>query len=322
MTLPQTTLGIDISGRRLDACLHPAAQQHGQGRCGQERGFTNDAAGIAALVDWAIRHGAFVVLEATAPWDQKLVRALEEAGLAFHRANPGRARDFAQSTGMLAKTDKVDARMLALYGDALELPVTAPLAPERLKLQGLNSRRDQLVEMRKAERIRLKGVTDPMVIDSLKAVIALFDSQIRALERHIADTVAQARDLARDGALLRSASGVGPVCAAVILASLPELGRIDRRAVAALAGLAPIARESGLMRGKRHVQGGRKRVRDALYMAALAAIRTGRWKQAYDRLITRGKAPKAAIIAVARKLIVALNAAIRQQRTVINTQTP
>lgn len=313
MTLPQTTLGIDVSGRRLDAYLHPAAKV---------RGFTNDAAGVAALIDWTIRHGAFVVLEATAPWDQPLVRALESAGLAFHRANPGRARDFARSSGMLAKTDMVDARMLALYGAALDLPATAPVAPERLKLQSLNSRRDQLVEMRKAERIRLKGVTDPVVIDSLKAVIALLDSQIRTLERRIGDTVTDACDLARDAALLRSATGVGPVCAAVILASLPELGRIDRRAIAALAGLAPIARESGLMRGKRHVQGGRKRVRDALYMAALTAIRTGRWKQAYDHLISLGKAPKAAIVAVARKLLVALNAALREQRPVLNAPNP
>lgn len=313
MTLPQTTIGIDISGRRLDAYLQPAAKV---------RSFANDAAGIAALIGWTIRHEAFVVLEATAPWDQPLVRALEHAGVAFHRANPGRARDFARSTGMLAKTDTVDARMLARYGAALDLPVTAPVAPERLKLQSLNSRRDQLVEMRKAERIRLKGVTDPIVIDSLEAVIALFDSQIRALEQRIGDIVAAACELARDAALLRSATGVGPVCAAVILASLPELGRVDRRAIAALAGLAPIARESGLMRGKRHVQGGRKRVRDALYMAALAAIRTGRWKQAYDHLRTLGKAPKAAIVAVARKLLVALNAALREQRPVLNAQIP
>lgn len=313
MTLPQTTIGCDISGRRLDAYLHPAAHA---------RGFANDAAGIAALIGWAVSHGAFVVVEATAPWDQPLLRALEGAGLAFHRANPGRARNFARSAGMLAKTDRVDARMLALYGAGLDLPATAPVAPERLKLQSLNSRRDQLVEMRKAERIRLKGVSDPVVIDSLKAVIALFDGQIRALDRLIGDTVARASNLARDAALLRSAAGVGPVCATVILASLPELGRIDRRAIAALAGLAPIARESGLLRGKRHVQGGRKRVRDALYMAALAAIRKGRWKQAYDHLRALGKAPKAAIVAVARKLLLALNAALREQRPVLNDHTP
>lgn len=309
MTMPQTTIGIDVSGKRLDACLHPV---------GPARAFANDARGICALIAWAQEQSAFVVLEATAPWDQPLIRALEGAGMAFHRANPKRARDFARSVGLLAKTDAVDARMLALYGASLPLAPTAPAAPERLELQGLNARRDQLVEMRKAERTRLKGVADTVLIDSLKAVITMLDDQIRTLDQRIAEAVAQAPDLARDAAVLRSAAGVGPVCTTVLLACLPELGRADRRAIAALAGLAPVARDSGLLRGKRHVQGGRKRVRDALYMAALAAIRTGRWKQAYDHLRTLGKAPKAAIIAIARKLLVALNAAVRDQKPVQN----
>lgn len=310
MTMPQTTLGIDVSGARLDAHLHPA---------GRTRSFANSPTGVAALIAWASELDAFVVLEATAPWDQPLIRALEQADRPFHRANPKRARDFARSLGALAKTDAVDARMLALYGARLPLARTASVAPERLALQGLNSRRDQLVEMRKAERIRLKGVFDPVLIDSLKAVIAVLDVQIQALERRIAETVERSADLAREAAVLRSAAGVGPVCAAVLLAALPELGQVDRRAVASLAGLAPVARDSGLFKGKRHVQGGRKRVRDALYMAALAAIRIGRWKQAYDRLRTLGKAPKAAIVAVARKLLVALNAAVRDQTPVLNT---
>lgn len=309
MTLPPITLGIDVSGAHLDACLHPQ---------GRSRRFPNRQEGISALIAWAREQEAFVVLEATAPWDQPLIRALEAAGSPFHRANPKRARDFARSMGLLAKTDAVDARMLALYGARLPLRPTEPVAPERLELQGLNARRDQLVLMRKAERTRLKGTTDPVLIDSLKAVLAMLDEQVRTLERRIAECLAQCAALARDAAILRAAAGVGPVCAAVLLAAMPELGRVDRRAVAALAGLAPVARDSGLLRGKRHVQGGRKRVRDALYMAALAAIRVGRWKQAYDRLRNLGKPPKAAIIAVARKLLVALNAAIRDQTPVCN----
>lgn len=309
MTMPQTTVGIDVSGGRLDAYLHPA---------GEARSWRNDRAGIDALLAWAEAEQAFVVLEATAPWDQPLVRALERSGVSFHRANPKRARDFARSVGLLAKTDAVDARMLAFYGAAVPLSPTAPIAPDRLELQGLNARRDQLVEMRKAERTRLKGVTSAVLADSLQAVIAVLDEQIRALERRLADLVSHTPQLARDANLLRSAAGVGPVCASVLLASLPELGQLDRRAIASLAGLAPIARDSGLMRGKRHIQGGRKRVRDALYMAALTAIRTGRWKKAYDHLRSRGKAPKAAIIAVARKLLVTLNAALRQGQPVLN----
>ncbi len=310
MMMPHTTLGIDISGSFLDAHTHPT---------GQARRFANAEAGIAALIAWADELKAFVVLEATAPWDQPLIRALEAAEMTFHRANPRRTRDFARAMGLLAKTDAVDARMLALYGAHVPLSATAPVAPERLELQSLNSRRDQLVEMRKAERIRLKGVSDPVVTDSLNAVITLLDGQIRQLERRIAEAVKASDTLAAQATVLRSAAGVGPVCASVLMATLPELGRVDRRAIAALAGLAPVARESGLLKGKRHVQGGRKRVRDALYMAALAAIRTGRWKQAYDHLRTLGKAPKAAIVAVARKLLVALNAAIRDNKPVLNT---
>ncbi|MGE5564815.1 MAG: IS110 family transposase [Parcubacteria group bacterium] len=304
MTLPQSTLGIDVSGKRLDAHAHPA---------GRARSFANDREGIARLVAWAGELEAFVVLEATAPWDQPLVRALEASGLRFHRANPGRARDFARAAGLLAKTDALDARMLALYGAGLPLEPTAPVEPERLALQRLNARRDQLVEMRKGERTRARAELDPLVADSVRAVTALLDQQIRRIEQHIQALLAEPA-LRGDHDILRSAPGVGPVAAGVLLAHLPELGRVNRRQVAALAGLAPVARDSGLMRGRRHVRGGRKRVRDALYMAALAAIRTAPWKAAFQAMTSAGKPAKLAIIAIARRLLVALNAAIRQQQ--------
>jgi transposase len=311
MTLPQVTLGIDVSGKRLDAHAHPA---------NLARSFSNDPAGIARLIDWAGALGAFVVLEATAPWDQALIRALEASGLGFHRANPGRARDFARSAGLLAKTDAVDARMLSAYGATMPLVPTPPVEPDRLALQGLAARRDQLVEMRKAERIRLKGRLDPVLVQSVEDVIAVLDRQIAQIERRIQALIASSQPMTRDQQVLRSAPGVGPVACSILLANLPELGQVDRRAIAALAGLAPIARDSGLMRGKRHVQGGRKRVRDALYMAALAAIRSGPWKVMFDAMKAVGKPPKLAIVAIARKLLVALNAAIKHQRPFITQQ--
>jgi transposase len=310
MTLPQVTMGIDVCRDRLDVHVLP------QDRA---RTFPNTAGGIGELIEWAKSLGAFVVLEATAPWDQFLLRALEASGLAFHRANPKRARDFARACGLLAKTDAVDARMLATYGAALPLEPTPAVAPERLALQALVARRDQLVEMRKAERTRLRGVADPMLVDSLRAVVEVLDDQIRRIERRIDDLVSASAVLARDQAILRSADGIGAVACGVLLASLPELGKVDRRAIAALAGLAPIARDSGSMRGKRHVQGGRKRVRDALYMAALTASRRGRWKAAYDQMKAAGKPPKLAIVAIARKLLVTLNAAVRDQTPVVST---
>lgn len=311
MTLPQSTLGIDVSGKRLDAHAHPA---------NRARGFSNDPAGIARLIAWAKELDALVVLEATAPWDQALIRALETSGLAFHRANPGRARDFARSAGLLAKTDAVDARMLASYGATMPLAPTPPVEPDRLALQGLTARRDQLVEMRKAERTRSKGRLDPVLAESIEAVVATLDQQVDQIERRIQALIAASQSLRRNQEILRSAPGVGPVASSILLANLPELGQVDRRAIAALAGLAPIARDSGAMRGRRHVQGGRKRVRDALYMAALAAIRTTPWKAVFDAMKAAGKAPKLAIVAIARKLLVALNAAVRQQRTFQTTQ--
>lgn len=310
MTIPQVTLGIDVSGAHLDAMAHPR---------GRSRRLANTAQGIAALIAWARELEAFVVLEATAPWDQRLIRALEAAGLAFHRANPRRAREFARSAGLLAKTDAVDARMLALYGASLPLRTTEPVAPARLALQGLVARRDQLVEMRKAERVRLKTASDGFVADGLKAMLAVLGDQIVALERRIAETIETDAAMARDQAVLRSAPGIGPVAASVLLASLPELGRIDRRGIASLAGLAPIARDSGLMRGRRCVQGGRKRVRDALYMAALAAVRTGPWRTTFLAMKADGKAPKLALVAIARKLLVFLNAAMRDQKPFLQT---
>jgi len=315
MTLHHVTLGIDVSGAHFDGFAHPA---------GPARRLPNSPAGIKALIAWATQLEAFVILEATAPWDQALVRALEASGLVFHRANPKRARDFARSAGLLAKTDALDARMLALYGARVPLRPTEPIAPKRLELQGLVARRDQLVQMRKAERVRLKTAQDGGVIDSVKAVIALLDEQIEALERRIDQTIQTHDELARDAAVMRQVPGIGPVAACVLLAALPELGRLDRRAVAALAGLAPMARDSGFMRGRRCVQGGRKRVRDAIYMAALAAVRTNPYKPAFLAMKAAGKPPKLALIAIARKLIVTLNAAIRdgkyaRPKTILDT---
>lgn len=305
MSLPSRTIGIDISRGRLDSCLHPG---------GAARGFVNDAAGIARLIERVRQLGAFVVLEATAPYDQGLLRALEAAELSFHRANPRKARDFARSAGFLAKTDRVDARMLAAYGAALPLPATLRPRPGQIELKSLTARRDQLVEMRKGERTRLAAAPAAVLAESLRSVIAVLDQQIKRIEQRLAGCISQSASLAADAALLRSAPGVGPVTAGVLLANLPELGQVSRRTVAALAGLAPLARDSGALRGKRHIWGGRKRVRDALYMAALTAIRRAPYQTTYAQLRATGKPFKPALIAVARKLLVALNAAIRDRK--------
>lgn len=306
MTLASNVMGIDVSCRRLDSFAHPL---------GGRQGYSNSPAGIARLVDTAVELQAFVVLEATAPYDQALIRALERADLRFHRANPRKARDFARSAGFLAKTDRVDARMLAAYGAALPLTPTRHVGAEALKLQELTARRDQLVEMRKGERTRRAAKPASFLADSLDEVIGVLDRQIRRMEADIAALIEASPALAADAALLRSAPGVGPVTVAVLLAALPELGELNRRAVAALAGLAPLSCDSGALKGTRRIWGGRKRVRDALYMAALGAIRRGRfYHAAYAKLRAAGKSFKQAVIAIARKLLVALNAAIRDRK--------
>jgi transposase len=304
MTLPSCTIGIDISKLWLDCFVQPS---------GKPMRFANSPAGIAALLAIAAPLGGLCVLEATGCYDAALVKALHAAGLAFHRANPRKARQFAQAAGFLAKTDRVDARMLAAYGAGVALRVEAAVAPERQELKLLVGRRDQLVELRKIERTRLAEAAADWLAESFRQVIAGLDGQIAGIESRIRQLLTT-QGLCRPAAILCSAPGVGHVTASVLLALLPELGQRDRRAISALAGLAPLAFDSGAMRGQRHIWGGRKRVRDALYMAALAACRSGPFKAIYQAMRARGKPAKLAIVAIARQLLVALNAAIRDQK--------
>jgi transposase len=304
MTISSTTLGIDVSQGTLDVYVHPQVRR---------RRVANNGSGIAEIVTLALELGGFVVLEATSPMDRSLLKALGEAGVVHHRANPRMAREFARSLGLLAKTDKVDARMLALYGASVELRPTAPVSEQRLYLQDLIARRDQLVEMRKQEKTRLKALPSPRLAHSLEAVISCLGVQIQAIEAEIATATTSDPELACQVELLRSAPGVGAVTAGVLLANLPELGQVHRRAIAALVGLAPIACDSGKLRGRRRIWGGRKRVRDALYMAALTASRSELYRPGYQAMRAAGKPAKLALIAVARKLLVALNAAMRDQ---------
>lgn len=307
MTIASCIVGIDVSKSHLDCFLHPAARH-----CR----FTNDGKGHEALIALLAEQHGFCVLEATGPYDRALCHRLHEAGQAFHLANPRKARQFAKAAGFLCKTDRVDACMLARYGAAIDLQAQARPDPQREQLRDMVERRDQLVEMRKSERIRLAQphVAD-WLDDSLHAVIDNLDQQIAAIEARMDDLMASSHELQQQEAILGSAPGVGPVTARVLIAHLPELGQRDRRAISALAGLAPLSCDSGAMHGRRCIWGGRKRVRDALYMAALTACRSGSFKAAFKAMRERGKAPKLALIAIARRLLVALNAAIRDRTT-------
>ena len=300
MTLHPCFIGIDVSKDTLDLF---------EQSCGSER-LPNTAAAIGerlATLDAAI---AFVVFEATGSYDAALRRALQAAGLRFARVNPRRARAFARAAGLLAKTDAVDARMLAMMGHALALTPEEPADTGRERLAALNLRRDQLVQMRVAERVRHRQADDPAA--SLERHLAFLDAEIATLDRLIEEALCADDRLADDARLLRSAPGIGVGNATTLIASMPELGHRSPKAIAALAGLAPLNRDTGKQRGKRHIGGGRRRVRRALYMAAVAAVRTNaRLRDFYDRIRQRTASAKAALIAVARKLLIILNAMMR-----------
>lgn len=304
MTIAPGVIGIDVSKMTLDV-YDAVARRHA---C-----IANDPAALAPLVeDWRAA-GRFVVMEATGRHDLALRRALATAGVPFARVNPGRARAFARAIGLLAKTDKVDARLLAMMGEALGPAAEEATPPAREQLAALCRRRDQLVQLRQQERTRLHDA-DAAVAASFEAVLAVLDREIAGLDQRIAALVEATPEVERQRALLASVPGVGPVTAAVLLAFLPELGRLTPRRIAALVGLAPINRDSGTLRGRRTIHGGRKRVRDALYMAAFAAKRhCPVLKAFYDRLKAQGKPFKVALIATARKLLTMLNAILRDQ---------
>jgi transposase len=306
MTISPGYVGIDISKSKLD--VFDAA-------LGRAERIENTAASIALLAERWRGKPVFVVFEATGRYDRQLQTALHLVGISFARVNPGRARAFAKAAGFLAKTDAVDARMLALMAERLRPRAEAPQTAEHERLRRLHRRRDQLVLDRKRERTRLSEAEDDEERDDLAVHIDWLSDAITQIEQRIRRLIASVEVLKLATARLRQAPGIGPVAATTVLALLPEIGTRSPKAIAALAGLAPFNRDSGAMRGKRAIAGGRKRVRDALYMAALTAVRTDAHFQAiYNRLLDAGKPKKLALIAVARKLLIALNAMIRDAK--------
>jgi transposase len=309
MNIHPTCVGIDISKATLDVA---------DGAVGHVESFANTASAADDLAKRWQRQGSFVVFEATAPYDRHIKAALETAGVCHARVNPLRARDFARALGVLAKTDAVDARMLAVMAGTIGHELVQPSPPRHGRLTELNRRRDQLVAMRAQERTRLSESYDDDERDSLSAHIDWLSADIARIERTIQNVLVENQDLKRTWMRLRSAPGIGKVTATTLLVHLPELGARSPKAIAALAGLAPRNRDSGTYRGHRHIAGGRKRVRDALYMAALTAARTcPRLRDTYQAMINAGKPPKVALIAIARKLLTSLNAMARDEKTYV-----
>jgi transposase len=302
MNIAPGVVGIDIAKQHLDVF------DTDRGRVVR---LPNTPAAITALIASWQEKPPRVLFEATGTYDLALRQALDAAGIDFARVNPARARDFARAAGFLAKTDAVDATMLAAMAHCLNPATAIPAEPERQRLALLHKRRDQLVATRQQERTRQHDAA-PEIAADIARHIAWLSSEIAALETRIASLIAAHQDLKQTARQLRSAPGVGPVTATALIALLPELGQRSPQTIAALAGLAPLTVESGQFRGKSQIRGGRKRVRDALYMAAVAASRgKSRFANIYQTLRAAGKPAKLALIAVARKLLVTLNAMVR-----------
>jgi transposase len=293
-------IGIDISKDFLDGF---------DSRSGKAFRFPNKPVAIAAFLKKRV-NGSLIVIEATAPYDLALRRLAARQDCPLVRVNPGRARDFARASGQLAKTDTIDARVLALMALKLGLVPDPPHDEAREALAALHRRRDQLVDMRAAEWNR-SAAADAHEKRSVARHILWLSGEIAAIEAKLKRAVADPA-VAGKAAIMRSFKGVGEVTTATLLALCPELGHRSHKEIAALVGLAPINCDSGKFRGQRRTGHGRRRVRRALYMAALAAIRTTpKFRDVYNRIKLRSGHAKVAVCAVARKIIVILNAMLR-----------
>ena len=308
MSVLSVTVGIDVAKAHVDVCVLGVAS-------GVQR-FANDADGHSALAAALLPLGAgLVVMEATGGYEAALACALQASGLPVAVLNPRQARDFARSMGRLAKTDAVDARMLAEMAAVLVhredlARFVRPVADECQQwLAALVTRRRQLLAMLGSERQRLQ-ITPRKLHPSIEAIIAAIKAQLDDLQAQMMGHVRE-HFSGLDG-LLQSTSGIGPVASATLIAQLPELGRLNRREIAALVGVAPMSNDSGNRKGRRRVQGGRFEIRRVLYMATLTAARYNPVIRAfYERLKAAGKLPKVALVACMRKLLTMLNAMVR-----------
>lgn len=298
------SIGCDISKAFLDIA-DPQTRQPIR--------IANTKPSIDEWLDTFSGRDVIIIFEATGRYDRILREELARRTIPYCRVNPARARDFAKAIGQMAKTDRIDAKMLARMGEALSPPLSKPVDPPRQQLKSLQTRRDQLVAMRQQERQRLH-TAEPFELDSIERHLGWLDAEIAAIEQQCQAHLKTHGELQKQGALLRSIPGVGQITACTLLAHLPELGDGNPKHMAALAGLAPFNCDSGKYQGQRRIIGGRKRVRDALYIAALVAYRV---KAPFTRIVqtmqAKGKPFKVIIIAIARKLLTIANAIIRDK---------
>ena len=304
MSKKNEVAGIDVSKATLDIAVLPS---------GEVVQFANDANGIEELTK-KLQSAAvdLVVMEATGGYETAVATALVAAGLRVAVVNPRQVRDFAKASGRLAKNDRIDAQVIAAFGQAIEPEIVRLPDEQARKLEELLVRRRQLVGMRVQEVNRL-GLMQGPTRKRIKAHVAWLEKEIDKLDVDLTAGLRSSPAWRAKDELLRSFKSVGQVTSNTLLIALPELGQLDRRAIAALVGLAPFNRDSGVMRGRRCIYGGRSHVRTALYMAAVTAIRCNPViRPFYERLVSRGKPHKVAMVACMRKMLTILNAMVRQ----------
>jgi len=300
MHTPSIVIGIDVSKVRLDVAVRPS---------GEQTSVTYDADGMTTLVTQLNQiQPARIVVEASGGWERSLVRALVEAALPVLVVNPRQVRDFAKATGQLAKTDALDAQVLARFAEVIRPPLRVLPDAQTQELAAVLARRRQVLTMQRAEQNRL-ALAPARVQKRIEVHLRWLRAELARLEEDLDDMIQQSPVWRAREDLLQSVPGIGPVMSRTVLAELPELGLLNRKQIAALVGVAPFNRDSGRWRGHRTIWGGRASVRTALYMAALVATR---WnpviRQFYQRLRAAGKAPKVALVAAMRKLLTMLNA--------------
>ena len=296
-------VGIDVSKEWVDVAVRPT---------GEAWRVTRDQDAVDGLVlrlkDLAPQ---LVVVEATGGYEVPLVATLRAAGVPVAVVNPRHVRDFARSQGILAKTDRLDAAVIAKFGEVSDVEAQPLVSEEARVLEGLVARRRQIIQMRTAEQLR-RRLALPAVRQSIDEVIAFLNGQLKDVDDDLGLRLRESPLWSGQEKLLKSVPGVGPVTIFNLLADLPELGTLDRRAIAALVGVTPLSRDSGKFRGARSCWGGRAKVRSALYMSTLVAVhRNPVLKEFYERLLRAGKPKKVALTACMRKLLTILNAMLK-----------
>lgn len=308
MLSPVPVAGIDAGKFFLDLGFQPAAKGL---RC------ANDPAGIQSVIDALRRRGVVrVALEAIGPYAQPLVTALAAAGFSVALVDPRRIKAFRTAEGLIAKTDRLDAGLIARFAARMSEHLRPAPEPEQIALKALSTRRRQLSALIAMEKTRLKQALDPLVADSHRVVIATLEAACAAVETALEQRIAADPALARKRAILTSIPGIGARIAGVLITDMPELGRLDRKAAASLAGLAPHPSQSGAGPGRHAIAGGRPCLRAAFYMAGMVAARAcPAFRAPYRAMREAGKPAKVAIVATGRRLVVLANALIREDKT-------